>query len=671
MAKALLVAVLTSMPAVAFGPATSAFGASPKGSRSHTGTRPVLQSQTGWVQPGGTFSLRIGASGAGSLTGLDVSASVFPPVVTRSELSLVFGGQEQAPQLASSAPVPARQLATRSGSVQIRVGVGSRAGSGAAPLVDVPALPPCGGVCAGVYPLLVQFTRPGSGAVVASLTTEMLVSRPAYYPLHFSWVVPISSPPAVGPTGVPTVTVSDMRLLSSEAAALGSAAGGSPVLAPDPSTLSALSARASSHSAVAASLLRRLSQIANRPGQQVLGQALEMLGPSPFARARLGPSFTTQLSLGLRTEKSALRTIPSVSTWVSGPEFRQEGLPLLPRATTSLVLTPNDLVSHSSNLTPDHAFAVAGKARLHAVVSDPGLASLLPKRAHDSVLAAHEALATLAQTYFESPNDPVPRGVVLVVPPSWRSRPTFIASFARGLASSPVVSTVNLSTLFSLLRPPPASAARHLRRSQHPSSSLRGGVARAQRRLQALSSMTAAPTQLLDMQDCMAVAESPRASPSSRRSSLATLARLERSMVGGMAIASDQTVTLTARTGRLPLTITSSYGKPLQAIVTLYSDKLTFPAGRSQTVRLLDHNATVTFLVSARTAGDSPLRVRVFSPKGHLLVIERRLTVRVTAVSVVAVVLTVGAVSFLLLWWLRSVVRGRRSRNRNLMPAGG
>ena len=106
------------------------------------------------------------------------------------------------------------------------------------------------------------------------------------------------------------------------------------------------------------------------------------------------------------------------------------------------------------------------------------------------------------------------------------------------------------------------------------------------------------------------------------------------------------------------------------AVVTVSSDKLGFPAGISETVNVLDHNATVTFLVKARTAGDSPLEVRVFSPKGHLLVLERRLTVRVTAVSVVALMLTLGAAAFLLAWWIRSMMRGRRSRNRNLVPAG-
>lgn len=664
------VALVTSVM-FALSAATAAFASTGHGHRSARpgSKRLVLQSQTSWVRPGGTFSLRVASSGGPPLAALDVSASVFPPVVNRSELSLVFGGQEQAPQLASGPPTPARNL-TSGSSVTLRVGVGSPPGTGAPPLVSVPPLPPCGGVCDGVYPLLVQFSQPGTGSVVASLTTEILVSGPAYYPLHFSWVLPISSPPRVGAEGAPAIAVPEIRQLNSEATAIASA-GSAPVLAPDPTTLAAISSSSSGRSRAATSLLQKLSSIAGRPGQQVLPEPLALLDPTSLAQAHLAASFAAKLALGQQLERAVLKTAPAPGTWVSGPGFRRDGLALLPSASANLVLTPNDLVSQNSNLTPDRPFAIAGRPGMRGLVSDPGLASLLPKGPSDAVLAAHQVLATLAQIYFESPNDPVPRGVVLAVPAGWKANAAFLSSFAKGLSASPVVSTVNLTTLFSLLHVPPDSAPRHLRNAQGRSPVAGFGAVTAQRRLDALSSMAASPYELLGMQQSIAVAESPLATGKSRTNSLAVLARLEHAMVGGMAIAGDQTLTLTARTGRVPLTIASPYGGPLVATVTVASDKLAFPSGSSQVVRLLDHNATVTFLVKARTAGDSPLEVRVFSPKGHLLVIERRLTVRVTAVSVVALLLTLGAVLFLLVWWLRSMMRGRRSRNRNLVPAAG
>jgi hypothetical protein len=71
--------------------------------------------------------------------------------------------------------------------------------------------------------------------------------------------------------------------------------------------------------------------------------------------------------------------------------------------------------------------------------------------------------------------------------------------------------------------------------------------------------------------------------------------------------------------------------------------------------------------VQARTSGAFPLRVRLLSPDGSLTLVQSRFTVRSTAASGVGIVLSTGAGGFLLLWWARHLVRGRR--NRRLVPA--
>ena len=61
-------------------------------------------------------------------------------------------------------------------------------------------------------------------------------------------------------------------------------------------------------------------------------------------------------------------------------------------------------------------------------------------------------------------------------------------------------------------------------------------------------------------------------------------------------------------------------------------------------------------------AGDFRLRARVTSPDGRLQLAERVVTVRSTAISGVGIVLSLGALVFLFVWWGRQIRRKRRQR---------
>jgi hypothetical protein len=122
------------------------------------------------------------------------------------------------------------------------------------------------------------------------------------------------------------------------------------------------------------------------------------------------------------------------------------------------------------------------------------------------------------------------------------------------------------------------------------------------------------------------------------------------------------TVTLTARTASIPITIVSSADFQLTATLTLTSAKLEFPEGASRTVQI-DHPTNSTRIeVRARTSGDLPLRYKLTSPRGLLVIAQGQLTVRSTATSIVGIVLTLAAAVVLLGWWARTWRRGRRQR---------
>ena len=109
--------------------------------------------------------------------------------------------------------------------------------------------------------------------------------------------------------------------------------------------------------------------------------------------------------------------------------------------------------------------------------------------------------------------------------------------------------------------------------------------------------------------------------------------------------------------------------------MTVRSDKLEFPGGGgshppNEITRKLDlvrRNETARFSVQTRASGAFPLLVTIQSPDGSLVVSHTQITVRSTAASGVGLLLSAAAGLFLLIWWGRHFLHGRRARG--LVPA--
>jgi hypothetical protein len=125
-----------------------------------------------------------------------------------------------------------------------------------------------------------------------------------------------------------------------------------------------------------------------------------------------------------------------------------------------------------------------------------------------------------------------------------------------------------------------------------------------------------------------------------------------------------QRVTLTDREGLIQLVFSNDTGIPAEVLLVMRADRLVLPDAPDGTmhVRLEPDITRVELHVEARSSGDAPLDIRVTSPDGRLAVAETRVAVRTTAVSGVGIVLMVGALVFLAIWWTRTIVREHRAR---------
>jgi hypothetical protein len=125
----------------------------------------------------------------------------------------------------------------------------------------------------------------------------------------------------------------------------------------------------------------------------------------------------------------------------------------------------------------------------------------------------------------------------------------------------------------------------------------------------------------------------------------------------------QQTVTLTSASGRIPFSISNPLPYPVRVTLTFESAKLHFVRGERQTVVLAAGRPThLEIPVTARASGAFPMQVTITSPDGGLTITRTSFDVRSTAVSAIGLILTVAAGAFLALWWIRHFRSTRRRR---------
>jgi hypothetical protein len=263
---------------------------------------------------------------------------------------------------------------------------------------------------------------------------------------------------------------------------------------------------------------------------------------------------------------------------------------------------------------------------------------------------------------------------VALTPRTWRPTRAFLETALAGLGESPIVRPVNLSTVFDEVDPLRGSRGPLVRRLvSAPRPGQLGTVKSARQRLATFGSIVDPGNAVYDaLQDQLLVAHSTDLRASRQRAYVSGVERgVDRQLSRIQAPAGS--ITLTARGGQIPVTLRNGTGYPVHLVVTVRSDKLEFPGGQtrdgsaspnevSRKLDLLRSNETARFTVLTRTSGAFPIQITLESPDGSLIVSKTRLTVRSTAVSGLGLLLSAAAGLFLLAWWGRHVLNGRRAR---------
>jgi hypothetical protein len=651
-------------------------GASAAGQARAGGAPLVLSQQTPWVtadQP--WFNLVAGVGpGVGAASSLSVSLSYYGRLVDGSNLQQAISGTPSGTPLLRETGIPISQGASglsaatcvtvvpnASASVPT-TGDGICAAGSHTMTLDCQ---PLDDDCQGVYPVSVALVRQGSSTPVARFTTFLTYQQPNAEsttggPLRVGVVIPVTA------SGLTTTADA---LSDTQNRAVPTTLAVSPL---------AVSAADATH---ARGGTRALEQLAALSGDEMIDQPYVPINLAALTEAGLSNEISAQFSRGDDILRAA-GLKPDGGAWVDTSSTLSAGdaanlaSGLRLSGATQAVVSDSDLASAGlSNYTFAQPFTLdlAHGSTIPAAAADSSLSTRFTATPADPVLGAEQLLAELSFVHFEDTFLRQARGVVVVPPAKWHPSTAFMDALLGGL--TPANAALKAVTLNDLFAQVPAGGNREPAVRQLQSGAANHGITssaagRIELDRQQLSSFSAAvggphPPKLTTLGDTLLTTEAKGLSNAGRSSALNAYAKSFGGTTGQVTLGTERTVTFTSQRAAIPVTVLSSAPYPVTVVVTLSSDKFTFPDGNTQRLTLVHPTTSVRVTAQARTSGDRlPIEVTLHTPDGQVLIAHTVLTVHSTEISFVGVALTVLAGAVLLFWWVRTWRRSRRARPR-------
>jgi hypothetical protein len=544
----------------------------------------------------------------------------------------------------------------------------------------------------GVYPLQLELRSQDQPIAAVTTAAIHIIQRPQKRVL-FSWWTEVATPVAFGPDGT-LIDPGFEEMLQSRGGVvaqvdaidqvLRTGRSGTPIdLVISPTALDQLRQARDGYErsdgtsvpadAVAARVadetLERLVEIARDPGAR--------LHAMPFAAPRL-PAL---LSAGLRTHLDAqwrmgdetferiLGERPDASVArPPGLAFDEASVDLLQSRGVTTILGAADSVERPPQLNdfappPAATLSTTSAKHVSLLLPDPGAQALLTDSGllEDPVLLAQVVLGELATIWRERPVPPpdVVRGLALDLFPDL---PAGIwDQVVRRLAGAPFLKPVHAEDLPGGVLPPPLPARLGNASPEGFSPEYTNELSTTGRRVAAFGSIVEEPVGEADrLRRWLLYGEASqyvRNEGSGRIWIDAVNGVIDRTFAR-LRPDTTRVLTLTSRSGTIPLRMGDPGDRVLDVKVVLASGRVDFLDGNVRTVRLDQADQVITFEVEVKAAGPSNIDVRVTSPNGAILS-RSALVVRSTAVNPIALVITIGAGLVLVGLWSRRWFRWR------------
>lgn len=360
--------------------------------------------------------------------------------------------------------------------------------------------------------------------------------------------------------------------------------------------------------------------------------------------------------------------------WPSDPTMGPSGVEMLTRlGITAAIVDPAQLVDSrppggESGYTRPFQVTGAGGTSLPAMALDPLVQGFLDQPTDDPALAAHR-LMTLLFGAWQS--DEQARGTILEIDDD--ARPEVVDALLEVLRDPPeterdVIRTVDPNEVTAL----PVTT---IRQSGRESAWVRDlipppdvpDVSPISDRLSRTRRLVDDYRNLLSDEDVAVSTDTVllqrsldrRLPTADARATLDAVAAGITRDLGLITASEPRSVSLTSRSAPIPLRFTNGLDRPIQVILRLKSPRMDFLDGDEQRLTLVPGLNRIDVQVRVQTSGQFPMQAELLVPESNRVVASTRQRIQANTFSGVGLMLSGGALLFLVIWWSRTLRRGR------------
>ena len=428
-------------------------------------------------------------------------------------------------------------------------------------------------------------------------------------------------------------------------------------------------------SATAHSSLQALESISLSPRSEILSGPYVPINIDQLASGSLENQVHNQIKEGNRILSAA--HIHSYSNiWLPSSSLTNRAAVILKKqGINDIVLSSSNLNYQYTNLTPTNPFTLtlsSSSSVLGYPVDSSSRAILDQIDSAGPILSAYDMIANFSMVYFETPYQSTARGVIAYGGRNPFLPSQFISTLLQLLNGNPILHPVTFSQYMTQV---PLSTGPAADRSLLPGSTaavrqdmpaaLHNDILSSYKTLQAFKSSFKNGSIFNRFYDAFLCSMDADLSTHSSESELSTLKQAITSYISNLSLVSDKAITITSSKATIPITIISRLHYPVNTLLELSSSGINAGKTREQKVTI-DHATTVVYVpVTIRATGYFHVKVKLLSMNGQMSLASADLPVRSAAISIIAIILSAGAILVLLGWWLHTLHLKRKADSKH------
>ncbi len=546
--------------------------------------------------------------------------------------------------------------------------------------------------CHGVYPL--QLTLENTSASNSSSSSSPLSTldtyltyvhtTPAFQPLRISYIAPLSMPltfPASSTSATKHATSTYLQSLASDISSIKNSSPIPVTIQLEPFALQQLACTSNINTNIcysnvnkhpstqtvtlARNALQSLESMSLLPRNEILSGPYVPINIDRLAAGSLENQIHNQLEEGNRI-LSAVHIHTYNNLWLEpSPLTNQAALALKQQGITNIVLSSSDLNSQYTNLTLTNPFTLNlnnNSSVLGYPIDSSSRVIMNQMNSTGPILSAYDLIANFSMVYFEAPYQSTARGVIAYGNPNSSLLSQFTSTLFQLLNENPILRPVTFSQYVTQVPPSTGPAANRSLSSNSATTAhegmptaLHNAILNSYKNLQAFRSSFENKFVFNKFYDTFLCSMGANLSAHFSESELSNLRQAIMSYISNLSLISDRTITITSSKTTIPITILSRLHYPVNTLLELSSSGIDAGKIRKQKVTI-DHATTVVYVpVTVRATGYFHIKVKLLSMNGQMSLASTDLPVRSAAISIIAIILSAGAILVLLGWWLHTL----------------